>query len=107
MTSTLVVSLHHTLARNFPITDIFAGFDSINKILNLANDVNSTVADVADISPVTAQTIGDIQNIVNPIANATSGVAITYGQLDQVLGYLNTADKIVAVVARDIPVLEE
>jgi hypothetical protein len=76
-------------------------------ILNLANDVNSTLADVADIFPVTAQTIGDIQNIVSPIANATSGVAMVYGQLDQVLGYLNEAGKIIAVVARDAPSLEE
>lgn len=82
-------------------------FDNVNKILNLANDVNSTLTDVADIFPVTAQTIGDIQNIVNPIANATSGVAMVYGNIDQVLGYLNEAVKIVAVVARDAPALNE
>ena len=43
---------------------------------------------------------------MNPLANATSGVAMVYGQLDEVLGYLNEAGKIVAVVARNAPVEE-
>ena len=81
-------------------------FDNVNKVLNLANDANSTLADVADIFPMTQQTISDIQGIVNPLANATSGVAEVYGNIDQVLGYLNTAGKIVAIVARDVPVIE-
>jgi hypothetical protein len=76
----------------------------------LANDVNSTLTDVADIFPVTAQTIGDIQNIVSPIVNATSGtsgIAMVYDNIDEVLGYLNEEWKIIAVVARNAPALEE